>query len=111
MVTPNTPAAAPARSLVEFDADTLRHSVSAYGVQPSLSIALGLILDAIESDTCNIFTDAAINGAALVESNQLALVVARGLIGRLQADLNAAAIEQRAHLRDELARFEQMNLE
>lgn len=116
MVTTETTQAAPvatpaARQRYEFTADELRASTNAYGVTPSLSIALGFILDAIESGEDNIFTDAAINGAALVESNQLALTIARGLIDRLQADLKAAAHDQETHLRDELKRFEQMQLE
>jgi hypothetical protein len=114
MVTTQTAPNGAARSLVEFDADALRAVADAPGVVPSLRSALGALVDAAATaaaDDENPFTDVAINGAALVESNQLALVVARGLIERLQADLNAAAIEQRTHLRDELARFEGMNLE
>jgi hypothetical protein len=111
MVTPNTDAA---RFPVEFDTDTLRAVADAPGVVPALRSALGALVDAAATaaaDDDNPFTDVAINGAALVKSNDLALIVARGLIEKMCEDLTAAAADQEKYLRDELARFEQMHLE
>jgi hypothetical protein len=118
MVTPNTDAAADYRFALTgeaVDADALRTVATADGVAPLLRSALGSLIDLAGTTRAdgyeNHFTDAAVNGAARVQSNTVALIVARALVERLQADLTAAAADQEKYLRDELARFEQMQLE
>lgn len=123
MVTTENPQAAPnsaARSLYELDAETLSHAANASGVAPDLRHALNSLItlaaksaspDVAEGYEVGPFQDVVLQGAADAENNVLALSLARALVETLQADLKTAAHDQETYLRDELKRFEQMQLE